>query len=502
MADGVLVQLTGITKNYPGVAALRGVDFDLRAGEVHCLVGENGAGKSTLMRTLTGAEQPDQGAITIDGVSSNGNTPSEAHRLGVSAIYQETDLVPELTVAQNMFLGHELRNRAGLLDRAAMRGRAREVLDQLNVSLSVDARVSELTAANAQLVQIAKALSRHCKILIMDEPSAVLSDHELESLFEIVAELRSRGLGIIYISHRLEELLRIGDRVTVMRDGLWVETVDVQDTTIPDIVRAMVGRSLEEEYSKATTARDEIALSVRNLSAHNHFTDISFDVRRGEVVGIAGLVGAGRSSLLSCIFGALRSDAGEIFVDGAELHARSPRAAIDRGIGLVPEDRRGAGLVTSRSVEENLTLPSIDGLSRGPALKPKTLREVTNRYIKDLRIKTPSATQPVRLLSGGNQQKVVLAKWLARDVSVLLLDEPTVGVDVGAKSEIYALIHELAAAGMCIVMVSSDLPEVLGMSDRVLVMSEGRMKAELSREQATQEEIMRYAVPSSAAIAS
>lgn len=502
MSDGVLVQMTGITKKYPGVAALRGVDFDVRAGEVHCLVGENGAGKSTLMRTLTGAEQPDQGAITIDGFSSNGNTPSEAHRLGVSAIYQETDLVPDLTVAQNMFLGHELRNRAGLLDRAGMRRRARDVLDQLNVSLSVDARVSELTAANAQLVQIAKALSRRCKVLIMDEPSAVLSDHELESLFQIVADLRSRGLGIIYISHRLEELLRIGDRVTVMRDGLWVQTRDVQDTTIPDIVRAMVGRSLEEEYSRVTTARDEIALSVRNLSAHNHFTDVSFDVRRGEIVGIAGLVGAGRSSLLNCIFGAIGSDAGQVVLDGAPLHAKGPRAAIDRGIGLVPEDRRGSGLITSRSVEENLTLPSIDELSQGAALKPKTLREVTNRYIQELRIKTPSGAQPVRLLSGGNQQKVVLAKWLARDVSVLLLDEPTVGVDVGAKSEIYALIHELAAAGMSIVMVSSDLPEVLGMSDRILVMSEGRLTAELSREEATQEEIMRYAVPSSAAIAS
>jgi ABC-type sugar transport system ATPase subunit len=491
-----LVRMSGITKSYPGVAALRGVDFDLKAGEVHCLVGENGAGKSTLMRILTGAEQPDQGVVEIAGQSAGNRTPAQAHRLGVSAIYQETDLVPELTVTQNMFLGHEPRNRFGMLDRAAMRRGAERVLSELNVSLPVDARVSELSAANAQLVQIAKALTRETKVLIMDEPGAVLSDHELRTLFEIVADLRARGLGIVYISHRLEELLRIGDRVTVMRDGRWVSTSSVADTSVPEIIRAMVGRELTDQYHKTPAVQDDVVLSVRGLSVRGHFSDISFELRRGEIVGLAGLVGAGRSSLLSCLFGATRAHSGEIVLNGRPVRGRSPVAAIEQGIGLVPEDRRGSGLVLGRSVAENLVLPSLDRLSRG------ALRDVVRRYVDQLRVKTPSTAQPVRFLSGGNQQKVVLGKWLARGVSVLLLDEPTAGVDVGAKAEIYALINSLAAEGMSILMASSELLEVLGMSDRVLVMSEGRITAELSREDATQEKIMRHAVPASAAIVS
>lgn len=501
MSGDVLVRMTGITKSYPGVAALSGVDFDLRAGEVHCLVGENGAGKSTLVRTLTGAEQPDQGVIAIAGAQTHGLRPATAFQLGVSAIYQETDLVPALTVAQNMFLGHEPRNRFGALDRATMRKHARRVLDELNVSLPVDARVADLTAANGQLVQIAKALTRDCRVLIMDEPGAVLSDHELRTLFKIVDGLRARQLGIIYISHRLEEVLRIGDRVTVMRDGRWVETSDVRKTSVPAIIRAMVGRELNDQYSKVPAVREEIALSVRGLTVRHHFNEISFDLHRGEIVCLAGLVGAGRSSLLKCLFGAISADSGEVLINGEPLHAKMPLQAIDHGIGLVPEDRRGAGLVLARSVQENLTLPSLDRLSRNLALRPAALRDVTNTYIGDLRIKTPSPSQPVQFLSGGNQQKVVLAKWLARGVSVLLLDEPTAGVDVGAKSEIYALMNELVAGGMSILMASSELSEVLGMSDRVLVMAEGRITAELSREEATQEAIMNFAVPMSAAIA-
>ena len=502
MGDDVLVRMRGITKSYPGVAALSGVDFELRAGEVHCLVGENGAGKSTLMRILTGAEQPDSGVIDIAGHESGHLRPAEAHRLGVSAIYQETDLVPDLTVAQNMFLGHEPRNRFGVLDRTMMRREAKRVLAELDVSLSVDAPVADLTAANSQFVQIAKALTRETRVLIMDEPGAVLSDHELKTLFEIVDDLRGRGLGIIYISHRLEELLRIGDRVTVMRDGRWVSTCDVPDTSVPEIIQAMVGRKLTDQYHKTPAVRDEVALSVRGLTIRDHFTDVSFDLRRGEIVGLSGLVGAGRSSLLGCLFGVFRAQAGTVVLDGQPLHTRSPVAAIEHGIALVPEDRRGTGLVLSRSVAENLTLPSLDQLSRGMLLRPKVLRELARKYIAELRVKTPSAAQPVQFLSGGNQQKVVLGKWLARGVSVLLLDEPTAGVDVGAKAEIYALINKLAAEGMSILMASSELPEILGMSDRVLVMSEGRITAELSREEATQEKIMTYAVLTSAVNAS
>jgi ABC-type sugar transport system ATPase subunit len=495
MVDNALVRMTGITKSYPGVVALDSVDFELRTGEVHCLIGENGAGKSTLMRVLTGAEQPDQGSIIIDGHETQNMRPSMAHALGVSAIYQETDLVPELTVVQNMFLGHESRTRFGLLDRASMRRVARRTLDGLNVPISVDARISDLTAGSAQLVQIAKALTRNCRVLIMDEPGAVLSDHELQNLFKIVDDLRARGLGIVYISHRLEELLHIGNRVTIMRDGKWVETRRVEDTSTTEIIRAMVGRPLDDQFSKTPAIQEEVALSVEGLTARNHFSDVSFQVRRGEIVGIAGLVGAGRSSLLNSIFGALPADEGKIIVDGVQLIADTPRKAINRGIGLVPEDRRGAGLALSRSVQENLTLPSLDGLSAGMFLRPKALRDVTTKYIQELRVKTPGAAQPVRFLSGGNQQKVVLAKWLALGVSVLLLDEPTAGVDVGAKSEIYAVMNDLVANGMCIVMASSELSEVLGMSDRVLVMSEGRITAEMTIEEATRESIMAAAVP-------
>jgi ABC-type sugar transport system ATPase subunit len=493
--------MSGIAKSYPGVAALRGVGFELRTGEVHCLVGENGAGKSTLMRILTGAEQPDQGVIEIGAHVSGQLRPAEAHGLGVSAIYQETDLVPELTVAQNMFLGHELRNRFGVLDRAAMRREAARVLAELNVSLPADVQVGQLSAANAQLVQIAKALTRSTRVLIMDEPGAVLSDHELKTLFEIVADLRRRGLGIIYITHRLEELKRIGDRVTVMRDGRWVCTRKVADTSVPEIIRAMVGRELTDQYRKVPAVRDEVVLEARGLTVRNHFTEVSFRLHRGEIVGLAGLVGAGRSSLLGCLFGLLPAQSGLVLRDGRPLRIRSPMVAIAHGIGLVPEDRRGAGLVLGRSVAENLTLPSLDGLSRGALLRPKALREVAGRYVSELRVKTPSLAQSVRFLSGGNQQKVVLGKWLARGVSVLLLDEPTAGVDVGAKAEIYALINELAAEGISILMASSELPEVLGMSDRVLVMSEGRVTAELSGNEATQEKIMSHAIPESAAMA-
>ncbi|MEW1986721.1 sugar ABC transporter ATP-binding protein [Pseudarthrobacter oxydans] len=495
MTENALVRMTGITKSYPGVVALDCVDFELRAGEVHCLIGENGAGKSTLMRVLTGAEQPDLGSIVIGGHESHHMNPSMAHALGVSAIYQETDLVPELTVIQNMFLGHEPRNKYGLLNRAEMRRAAQRTLDELNVSISVDARISDLTAGSAQLVQIAKALTRDCRVLIMDEPGAVLSDHELRNLFKIVDDLRSRGLGIVYISHRLEELLHIGDRVTVMRDGKWVETWGVEETSTPQIIRAMVGRALDDQYSKTPAIQEEVALSVEGLTLKNHFSDVSFKVRRGEIIGIAGLVGAGRSSLLNSIFGAVPADEGKITVRGVELVADSPRKAINRGIGLVPEDRRGAGLALSRSVQENLTLPSLDSLSAGMFLRPKALRDVTKKYIQELRVKTPDGAQPVRFLSGGNQQKVVLAKWLALGVSVLLLDEPTAGVDVGAKSEIYAVMNDLVANGMCIVMASSELSEVLGMSDRVLVMSEGRITADMTIEEATRESIMAAAVP-------
>lgn len=498
MTDDALVRMTGITKTYPGVRALGGVDFELLPGEVHCLVGENGAGKSTLMRILTGAEQPDQGVIVMGGREFDGYRPIEAIRMGVSAIYQETDLVPEMTVTQNMFLGNEIRGRLGFLDHSAMRDAARRILDELNVAVSVDAVVAHLTPAHAQQVQIGKALTRDCRVLIMDEPSAVLSDHELETLFSTIGTLKSRGIGIVYISHRLDEILGLGDRVTIMRDGMVITTQRVADTSIPEIVKLMVGRDLQDQFGKTPAVLGEVVLSVSGLTVPGFFTDINLQVRRGEIVGLAGLVGAGRTSLLSSIFGQLPASSGSVELDGDHLKARSPWQAINRGIGLVPEDRRGQGLVLLRSVQSNITLPSLDRLSTGGVIRWKAVREVASKFISDLRIKTPSAAQPAQFLSGGNQQKVVLAKWLARDVAVLLLDEPTVGVDVGAKHEIYAVMNDLASRGMGILMASSDMPEILGMSDRIIVMSEGRITAEFTREEATQEGIMKAAVPMSA----
>ncbi|WP_251454083.1 sugar ABC transporter ATP-binding protein [Microbacterium sp. Marseille-Q6648] len=496
-----VVRMSAIKKKYAGVQALKGVDFDVAAGEVHCLIGENGAGKSTLMRILTGAEVPTSGTIEIGGETHTGLTPPLALRSGVCAIYQETDLVPELTVWQNMYLGHERRTRLGILDVRSMRREATRILHEIDVDLPVDVPVSALSAANAQLVQIAKALTRDSRVIIMDEPSAVLSDHELAGLFRIIRSLCERGIAIVYISHRLDEVVQLGDRVTVMRDGLWVKTVAVADTPIPEMIRAMVGRDLDDQFAKTVSVQDTVALSVESLTARGRFEDVSFDVRHGEVLGIAGLVGAGRSSVLAAIFGDVAPDAGQVVLNGRKLAGGSVRDAIRNGIGLVPEDRRGAGLVLGRSVEENIALPSVDRFATGPFVNAKERRAAAQRFIEEFRIRTPSRDQLVRFLSGGNQQKVVLAKWLARNVSVLLLDEPTVGVDVGAKSEIYALINRLAAEGLAIVMVSSDLPEVLGMSDRILVMSEGRVTAELSRADATQEVIMAAAVPVSAAVA-
>jgi ABC-type sugar transport system ATPase subunit len=498
MTDGALVRMTSITKTYPGVRALGGVDFELLPGEVHCLVGENGAGKSTLMRILTGAEQSDQGVIVIGGREFSGYRPIEAIRLGVSSIYQETDLVPEMTVTQNMFLGHEIRGRLGLLNHSAMEEAARRVLDELNVAVPVDAIVAHLTPAHAQQVQIGKALTRDCRVLIMDEPSAVLSDHELETLFRTIETLKSKGIGIVYISHRLDEILELGDRVTIMRDGKAITTQRVADTSIPEIVNLMVGRDLQDQFGKSPAVLGDVVLSVSGLTLPGFFTDINLQVRRGEIVGLAGLVGAGRTSLLNSIFGQLPADSGSIELDGDQLKAKNPWQAINRGIGLVPEDRRGQGLVLLRSVQSNITLPSLDRLSTAGVIRWKAVREAAAKFISDLRIKTPSAAQPAQFLSGGNQQKVVLAKWLARDVAVLLLDEPTVGVDIGAKHEIYAVMNDLASRGMGILMASSDMPEILGMSDRIIVMSEGRITAEFTREEATQEGIMRAAVPMSA----
>jgi len=489
-----LLEMRGISKRYPGVVALDNVRLDVRAGEVHALMGENGAGKSTLMKILAGAEKGDSGEILMDGRPVHINTPQDAMELGINIIYQEFNLVPHLSAAENIYLGREPAALVpGFIDFRKLYGSAQEVMDSLGVSVDVRREVSTLSVAQQQMVEIAKATSRNSRIIAMDEPSATLTDHELKNLFELISGLRDRGVGIIYISHRMEEIFGICDRVTVFRDGQYVSTKDVSDTDRDDVIRMMVGRELKESIPKRPGVPGDPVLEVRGLTRKGAFSDISFNVRAGEIVGLGGLVGAGRTEVARAIFGADPVDAGELRLNGEVVHPRSPRDAIALGIGLVPEDRKTLGLVLSMAVRENTTLANLGSLCRLGFVDRPREHLVAEEYRDSLRIRTPSVEQEARNLSGGNQQKVVLAKWLFTKSKLLIFDEPTRGIDVGAKTEIYELMNELAANGVAMIMISSELPELLGMSDRILVMHEGRLAGELSREEATQERVMQLA---------
>lgn len=493
-----LINMVGITKSFPGVQALQKVDFDLLPGEVHCLVGENGAGKSTLMKILSGAYKSDEGEIQIEGVSYTSYSPIKAHDLGIETIYQETDLVFEMSVANNIFLGHEPLTSLGTVDKKELKKQTLFLMEKLHLQISPEALVKDLSPANRQLVQILKALSHKSKVLIMDEPGAVLSDYELQNLFVLLKQLKQEGLGIIYISHRLEEILFIGDRITVLRDGKNIITTDAKNISIEKIIEYMVGRPLGEQFGKTPSFTDEVVMEVSELTADGRVNDISFFLRKGEILGLAGLIGAGRSELLSCLFGLDRIDKGIIRIKGKEVEITSPQKAMEYGLGLIPEDRRESGLILSRSVKDNIAITVLDQLSKGIILSGRKVKELAEKFVKKLGIKTRSINQLTRNLSGGNQQKVVLAKWLAANSTILLLDEPTRGVDINAKSEIYHIINDLTKNGVSIIMASSELPEILGMSDRILVMAEGRITKEFSADEATQVEIMKYAVPSSA----
>lgn len=493
-SDRVIARLTGIEKSYPGVKALRGVDFDICAGEIHCLVGENGAGKSTLIRVLAGAVTPDSGTIEIDGRRLASLDPAAGIAFGIGVIYQELDLVPALSVAENIFLGHEPAGRLGTIDKRALNGRAMELLGNFDVAIPPSTLVRELGPAQRQLVQIAKALSHENRILVLDEPTASLTDNEVEHLFDLLRRLRARGLGLIYISHRLEEVLEIGDRVTVLRDGAHVMTGRVAGMTRADIISAMVGRPLGELFPRSRHSRADEALSIEGLTRTGEFRDITFSVREGEVLALAGLVGAGRSELLETLFGIRHPHSGQIRIKGKPVTITSPRAAIRLGLGFVPEERRETGLVLGRSVGENLVYPILDRLAGVLHLKRSRMRQVVDRFIEHLAIKTPSSRALAGRLSGGNQQKIVVGKWLAADSRILLLDEPTRGVDVNAKAEIYRLIDELAQTGVAVIVASSELPEVLGISDRVLVLSQGHQAAMLETARTSQVEIMHYGV--------
>lgn len=489
-----LLSMRGIVKSFPGARALRGVDLDLHGGEVLALVGENGAGKSTLIKVLAGAQQPDTGSIDLDNQAVRLTNPLEARQAGIAVIYQEFNLVPSLSVIDYIFLGQE-PTHIGFVRRGEERRRVAELFARLGIAIDPDAPCRELSVAQQQLVEIARALAFDARIVVMDEPSATLTPQEVERLFGIIRDLRTRGIGIIYVSHRLEEIFAIADRVLVMRDGEGIAYRPVGEVTREELIRLMVGRRLEEEFPKRQVNIGSPRLVVRGLSRGRKVRDVSFEIRRGEVVGLTGLLGAGRTETARLIFGADRTEKGNIELDGRLLDIRSPRDAIRAGIALLTEDRKAQGLVLGQSVRDNFALPNLELFSFRGFVRRRAERQALARHVKSLRIRLASSEQPARHLSGGNQQKVVLAKWLERNCEVLLFDEPTRGIDVGAKVEIYRLINDVAAAGKAILLISSELPEVLGMSDRILVMHEGRLTGEITDVcRATQEEILRLAV--------
>ncbi|MCE1174740.1 MAG: sugar ABC transporter ATP-binding protein [Propionibacteriales bacterium] len=492
-APTALLEMQGIGKSFPGVKALEGVHLKVRPGQVHALLGENGAGKSTLIKILSGAYTRDEGEIYFDGARVDIKSPADAENLGISTIYQEFNLAPHLTVAENIFLGH-LPKKAGRVDWATVRTRSRELLDSLEVGLSIDALAGTLSVAQQQMVEIAKALNRNTRLLVMDEPSAVLGERDIDNLFDVVRRLQASGIGIIYISHRLKEIFDLADEVTVLKDGRYVDTRTVADVTMDDLVTLMIGRDLEDVYPQRAGKPGEVVLEVAHLAQAHLAKDVSFTLRAGEILGIAGITGSGRTETARVLFGADKATMGSMTLFGKPYRPRSPRDAIDRGIAVVTEDRKRQGLLLKLQVYFNVTVAGLSRLSRGGVLQLRQERALVAKWIQNLRIKTPSSDFMVVNMSGGNQQKVVLARWLSLGIKVFIMDEPTRGIDVGSKSEIYQIMADLADQGVAIIMISSELPEVLGMSDRVLVMRDGRVAAELDRAEATEERVMHFAV--------
>lgn len=488
--DAPLLEMNGISKSFPGVRALQDVQFEVRSGEVHALVGENGAGKSTLMRILGGIHQRDAGEVRVRGRPVEMPSPIHARQLGISFIHQELNQVPALSVAENIFLGREPRRGGGLVDWGEMYVRAQRLLTDLGLPIDPRRRVGRLTVAEQQLVEIAKALSVEAELVIMDEPTAALTTEETERLFGFIRDLRARAVGIVYITHRLEEVFRIADRVTVLRDGQYVGTYAITDLPMDELIRLMVGRHLTEKFPKESVSAGPPVLDVHGLTVRGVFEDVSFTVRAGEILGVAGLIGSGKTEVAHAIFGARPLDRGEIRLDGRPVVIRAPTEAIAHGIGLVTEDRKRLGLIGQMSVRGNITLPVVWRLGPRLLIRQREEDALVRQAIQDLDMAVTSPEQLVRNLSGGTQQKVVVAKWLQTHARVLLLAEPTRGIDVGAKVEMYRLMVELAKRGVGIVMISSEMPEILGMSDRILVMHEGRITAEFPRAEATQEKIM------------
>jgi rhamnose transport system ATP-binding protein len=500
-----ILKLTGISKSFAGVQALKDVSFDLRAGEVHALVGENGAGKSTLIKVITGAHLPDEGTLEIGGNLIEANGPLKAKSLGIAAIYQQPALFPDLTVAENIALGLERPGGWRVVRWRERRDRARRLLDRIGAAIDPETEVCRLTMPEQQLVEIARAVGAEAKVVIMDEPTASLTDQEVDNLFRVVRDLKSHGAGIIYISHRLDELPKVADRVTALRDGTVIGTKPMRKIDRGDLIRMMVGRELSSVFPKTEVIKGDVVLEVKGLSCHaSGVHDVSFQVREGEMLGLAGLIGSGRTELARILFGLTPADSGSIILDGEPVTIRSPGEAIELGIAYLPEDRRRHGVILEMSVAANETLATLGAISTFGFLDFRKELAVATDLSSRLGVKTSSVATPVGNLSGGNQQKVALARWLASDPSVLILDEPTQGVDVGAKSEIHRLMGELAGKGLAIVMISSELPEILGMSDRIAVMHGGTIVGTLDRSEATQETILELALghrPAGSAVA-
>ncbi|WP_326624922.1 MULTISPECIES: sugar ABC transporter ATP-binding protein [unclassified Streptomyces] len=485
-----VLALEGVSKSFGAVRALRGVSLRLYAGEAHALAGENGAGKSTLIKALAGVHRPDTGKVLLDGEPVEFQGPADARDAGVAVIYQEPTLFPDLSVAENIFMGRQPRRRLGRVDRRAIKQATAELFARLGVDLDPDQPARGLSIADQQLVEIAKALSLDARVLIMDEPTAALTGSEVARLFGVVKTLRAQGAAVLFISHRLEEIFELCQRVTTLRDGAWIASEPIDGLTEDDLVRRMVGRDLAELYPKQNIEIGEVALKVSRLTREGVFTDVSFEVRRGEIVGLAGLVGAGRSEVARAVFGVDRFDGGEVEVLGSKLKAGAPSLAMAAGLALVPEDRRAQGLVMDMSIERNIGLTGFAHTTRAGLMSRSAERSRAVDWAVKLQVKYARLADVVGTLSGGNQQKVVLAKWLATAPQVLIVDEPTRGIDVGTKAEVHRLLSALAADGVAVLMISSDLPEILGMADRVLVMHEGRLAAELSRAEASEESVM------------
>lgn len=492
MSDNIL-ELKHITKLYPGVVALNDVSLEVRRGEILALVGENGAGKSTLIKTCSGAITPTQGEIVINGKSFTGMTPQTSEQNGIGVIYQEFNLVGDLSVAENIFLGRAIR-KGMVIDLKAMERESKKILDSLNIKINPKTLVKTLSVGYQQMVEIAKAVSQNAKLLIMDEPSAPLTSAEVEAMFAIVDKLKAGGVSIIYISHRLDEIFRLADRITILRDGQYVTTLNTDETNKDELVKYMVGRQLTEVYPKRDEicVKDEVIFEAVNVSG-NGDKNISFKIHRGEVLGLGGLVGAGRTEFAELMFGMRPKTAGKFIFKGKEISPKTPKDAIELGIGLVPEDRKKEGALLGMSIRCNINMPIYQRISKGTVINEKKEEEIAQTYRKEISIKTPTLDQLVKNLSGGNQQKVILAKWLAADSELLIFDEPTRGIDVGAKQEIYTLINHLVEQGKTVLMISSEMEELMGMSDRILILAEGNMTGELNKSEFDQERIMQLA---------